>query len=32
MEHKSAGESSFELEYIAAAAPLLVHFNRIAAR
>jgi hypothetical protein len=31
-EHKSASESSFELEYIAAAAPLLVHFNRIATR
>jgi hypothetical protein len=31
-EHKSASESSFELEYIAASAPLLVHFNRIAAR
>jgi hypothetical protein len=31
-EHKSANESSFELEYIAAAPTLLVHFNRIAAR
>jgi len=31
-EHKSGNESSFELEDVALHPPLLVHFNRIAAR
>jgi hypothetical protein len=29
-ERKAGGESSFELEYLAAAHPILIHFNRIA--
>ena len=31
-EHKSHSDASFELEYVAAAQPVLVHFNRIASR
>src|SRR5262249_18127717 len=31
-EHKSHADASFELEYLAAAQPVLVHFNRIASR
>jgi hypothetical protein len=31
-EHKSGGDSSFELDYVAGSQPVLVHFNRVASR